>query len=59
MGNKANAVAVEDLQDVFVVPTVVAELDDLLDVLGHACEEGIQPLDVLMEARRQLIEEWA
>ena len=57
MGDEADAVPVEKGEDVLVVPALVAELDDLLEVLRQPGEEGVQPFQVLMEAWRQLVEQ--
>src|SRR6476469_9771292 len=55
--NEPNAMAVQQSQDLLVVPALVAELDDLLEVVGQAGEEGVEPLQIPMEARRQLVEQ--
>ena len=59
VGDETDAVAVEQRQYVLVVPALVAELDDLLEVAWAAAEEALQPFEVLMQARRQLVEQGA
>src|SRR5438045_4855718 len=58
MRDKADTVSVEKRQYFLVVPALVSKLDDLLQVLRQPREEGIEALDILMQARRQLVEQW-
>ncbi len=59
VGNEADAVAIEQREDLIVVPAGVAELDDMLEVAGQLLEEIPEPLEVFVEARRQLVEDRA
>ena len=43
MRDETDAMTVEHCEDLLVVPALVAELDDLLEVAGQSREEGVEP----------------
>lgn len=59
MCDDADAVLIQYVQHLLVVPTFVTEFDDLLEVSREAGEECIQPLGVLLQVRRELVEQGA
>src|SRR5689334_21011123 len=49
--------AIEQVTDILVVPTLVPELDDVLEVIGQAGDESIEASQVFVETWRQLVED--
>jgi hypothetical protein len=52
VNDESDSLAVKQREDVIGVPTVVTELDDMLEVFRKLIQEGLEPREVLMKARR-------
>src|SRR4051794_40381806 len=59
MSDEARAMTVEQGEDVLVVPTVVAELEDVLDRAREQLQKSGGPGQVFVKAWRQLVEDRA
>src|SRR5687767_5723350 len=57
MADETDAVAVEELERLLLVPALVAELDDLLEVPRQPGQEGVEARQVAMEAGRELVQQ--
>ena len=57
MADEADAVAVEELKRLLVVPALVAELDDLLEVPRQPREERVEARQVAVETWRELVQQ--